>query len=84
MLSLNDKLIESKIKIEDYNRIVEDKKNINNLEQYNSNIVRINNRVKELNLIAEALENPIGDKINLESQIILKQSLKKLLLVLLQ
>lgn len=82
MVGLSDKLIESKIKIEEYNRIKEENKNINNLKEYNRNIKVINNKIKEINLIVEALDDIVGNEISLEAQIKFKQPLKALLIQL--
>lgn len=82
MAGLSDKLNESKIKIEEYNRIKEENKNINNLKEYNRNIKVINNKIKEINLIVEALDDIVGNEISLEAQIKFKQSLKALLIQL--
>ncbi len=82
MAGLSDKLNESKIKIEEYNRIKEENKNINNLKEYNRNIKVINNKIKEINLIVEALDDIVGNEISLEAQIKFKQPLKALLIQL--
>lgn len=82
MLNLNARLIDSKIKIEDYLRIREDNKNINTLEEYNKNIRSVNSRMKEINLITEALEEVGVIDVALESQIELKQLLNGFLIKL--
>lgn len=82
MAGLSDKLNESKIKIEEYNRIKEENKNINNLKEYNRNIKVINNKIKEINLIVEAVDDIVGNEISLEAQKKFKQPLKALLIQL--
>lgn len=77
MVSLNDKLMKSKRKLDDYLRIKEDIKNINSLDSYNKNLKDINNKLKEINSIIEALEGVVGSSLILESQIKLKQLLYK-------
>lgn len=79
MLSLNDKLNDSKLKIEEYTRIREDSKNISNLNDYYENIKKVSNKIEEINTLKESLEDIIGNEISLDTKGKYQQSLKNFL-----
>lgn len=78
MSGLNNKLIESKIQIEDYLRIREDSKNISILEEYNRIIDSMSKKIKSINLIKEGLGQIVKIEESSKSQIELKQLLNRL------